>query len=157
MRNSSKIQFRVVVSVADLDYCNTEKYCLEVKKGDKKTVIKSLELKTELDNVNRRFKMIPRFTVENAQGRQFKACLYFYDADKNILRDNAGAVQSWCTEFTPYSNSAAYYTGNLLSVYVPYAEINMPYGRHDMKYFLALWENGVQIATGTWNTITMTR
>ena len=167
------LMYKVRLYLNDAEYCYTKMFPIKLKEkkgltsitagtnGSKsahdKTEIKNLKLKTEFDPVNKRFKMIPQFIAKGGKGKYLKACVYFYDSNKKILRKADGGMQSWCKTFTPSLSTTFYSTGSLLTVHVPYNEINMPMGKHALKYFVAIWEDGKQIATSKWHSISMTR
>lgn len=83
-----------------------------------------------------------KFAANNLLGRECVAAAYFYDSSGQTLKDtnkiyqtNAGGV-STSTNFTPGYKNAVYED---LTLFIPYSELELPVGSHDLKYQLAIY------------------
>jgi len=118
-----------------------------------------IDVLTSYEDRNERMVVMPKFTIKNALNIPCTAYVYFYYADgKTPLKNAYNQNLSFSQNFTPAYATAMYNNGYYsdLYMYVPYDEINIPVGTYDLKYFVALYNNGKQFATSGWYDIQFT-
>lgn len=83
-----------------------------------------------------------KFAANNLLGKEMVAAAYFYDNAGNALKDtnrsymtNNGGV-STSTNFQPAYAKAVY---DDLKLFIPYAELELPVGKHELKYQLGVY------------------
>lgn len=104
------------------------------------------------DDDNERIIVMPKFTINNAMGEQCYACVYFYDAYGNAMIGYNGEQVAFCQGFVP-AYETTYFNNDYYSdlyLYIPYESIVIPEGVHTVKYFVAIFQGGEQIAESDW-------
>ena len=83
-----------------------------------------------------------KFAANNLLGKEMVAVAYFYDSAGNALKDtnrsymtNNGAV-STSANFKPAYTNAVYED---LKLFIPYAELELPVGKHELKLQLGIY------------------
>lgn len=83
-----------------------------------------------------------KFVANNLLGKEMVAVAYFYDSAGNALKDtnksymtNNGAV-STSTNFKPAYANTVY---DDLKLFIPYAELELPVGKHELKLQLGIY------------------
>ena len=111
------------------------------------------------ENENSRMAIMPKFTISNAKDLNCKACVYYYYANGTPILTPEGKYVARCQLFMPEYANTIYNNGYLsdLYMYMPYDDINIPSGTHDLKFFVALFNNDKQFAKSGWYDAQFTR
>jgi hypothetical protein len=157
---NGKTKLKFIACVWDDKLKNVYKsgaYFFEFTKG---AICDEVELLHSFDNTNNRMVVMPRFTIENAQLMNCKACVYFYFQDGTPLYKADGTNKmAYCEAFKPAYNSTIYNSGYYSDLYIniPYDDFYLESGTHDLKFFVAIFDsNNRQIASSGWENMTMT-
>ncbi len=125
----------------------------------KGAVCKDLQVLTNFNDNNRTMEIMPKFTIKNAQNLNCSACVYFYYQDGTPLTTLNYTDLSFCQSFKPAYSTTLYNNNYFSDLYltVPYNSINIPLGTYNIKYFVALFNNGKKFATSSWYTASFSR
>lgn len=92
------------------------------------------------------------FTTIDCSGRQLSVNLYFYHKNGNALRDTnrkyytSDGYVATGQSYTPYSNS----TSSSVTLFMPYSELHLPSGRHNLKFRADIYLNGNRLANSNY-------
>lgn len=92
------------------------------------------------------------FTTIDCSGRQLSVNLYFYHKNGNALRDTnrkyytSDGYVATGQSYTPYSNS----TSSSVTLFMPYSELHLASGRHDLKFRADIYLNGNHLASSNY-------
>lgn len=109
---------------------------------------------------NNTMDIMPKFAVKNGQSVTCKACVYFYDNNEVPLKDANNNALSYCAAFRPGYKTTVYNHSSNSDLYmtIPYNDISIPNGTHNVKYFVALYDDtNKQFGTSKWYTKSFTR
>lgn len=86
------------------------------------------------------------FTIVGHKGQLCRAVAYFFDADMKPLADTNGQYKTDTSEvatvidFTPGFDPATYSGANELKLFIPYSELHLTTGSHDLFVSVAIYE-----------------
>ena len=92
------------------------------------------------------------FTTIDCSGRQLSVNLYFYHKNGNALRDTnrkcytSDGYVATGQSYTPYSNS----TSSSVTLFMPYSELHLASGRHDLKFRADIYLNENHLASSNY-------
>ena len=102
--------------------------------------------KTDEDGMN----IVLDFQINNALNEQMTIGVIFYNADGTPLKDTNkkyyaanGQVASY-RKISPSFQQAVY---KQFKVFIPYDELELDCGNHNLKYFVGIWKGNQRIAT----------
>ncbi len=105
-------------------------------------------------------RVYPRFTMKYGRNATFKVCAYFHDGAGTALKDYNNQYNSvdgkvaLCFDISPGYDVATYNWSaqmNDFNIFLPYSELHLPRGRHNLKYYLIIWDgNNRQVKIGEW-------
>ena len=100
------------------------------------------------------------FDIEGYKGYECSATAWFYDAYGNPLRDFNGLYKTWQGQVCSYTTfSPRYYSSNFsdLVIFIPYTELHMAPGSHNLQFFVGIFGGGTQLASSSMKTFTFYR
>jgi Astacin (Peptidase family M12A) len=124
------------------------------RKGATFSAIESL---TSFENNNGRMVVMPKFTIENAKGANYQVYAYMYYRDGTPVQwynASSGRYEplAFSNTFAPGYETTTYNFGYYsdLYIYVPYQYFGVFNRRTLYKYYVAIFKDGKQVATGQW-------
>jgi hypothetical protein len=148
----SHLKFKLTIWNDKKDVCQSGAYYFNYTKG---VVCEDLQVVSAFENENERLAIMPKFTIEYAKDVACTATVYFYYMDGTPLNNEVGFSQSFKPGYQSTTYNYGYYSD--LYIYVPYESLNLPEGTYQLKYFVALTQNGKQFGTSEWQTFTYTQ
>lgn len=104
------------------------------------------DTKTDTDGMN----IVLDFRIDNALNEPMTVGVIFFYADGAPLKDSNqqyysvnGQVASW-RKITPAYQQAVY---KQFKIFIPYDELELECGDHNLKYFVGIWKGNQRIAT----------
>ena len=98
-------------------------------------------------------KILVDFTVQKMKGINGSCAVYFYYENGNVLKDANGKYKTSDGQTATHVDITPGYDDTIytdLEIFMPYSELEVGTGKHELKFYCVIWEN----STSTANSVT---